>query len=41
MGKTYRDLRKWRKNTPNQHRTYGERRNRDLKKYIGGFNDEL
>lgn len=23
---------KWRKKTPNQHRTYGEKRNRDLRR---------
>ncbi len=27
-------LKKWRKKTPNQHRSYGEKRNRDLNKVI-------
>lgn len=34
MSKTYKDNTKWRKERPNEHKRYGEKRNRDLKKLI-------
>lgn len=44
MGKTirYKDNTKWRNKFPNQHKSFGEKRNRDLKKYIlsEDFDDE-